>query len=335
MHRLLQGRLLVTYFKYGRQGILFQGGSPTVRLLSTNGGTTSSTGGSTTTTSSSPAPSLSSANHAHFCDSILLIEKNKGVMTLILNRPKQRNALNFKLLQRLKDTLSELQDDVTNMETRAVVVVSNGPSFCSGHDLKEIQTLSTSDDRKALFHLCSEVMNLWSLIPQPTIAAVHGMATAAGCQLAASADITIASSDAKFMTPGANLGLFCSTPAVPLIRTIPRKIAMDMLFTGRILSAQEALACGLISRVVDSRQGKENIESVRVEAQKLASLIASKSGYAMRHGKHTLSEQSCLDSIEEAYAVASAAMAKDLESEDAQIGIDAFVEKRLAEWKHK
>lgn len=274
-------------------------------------------------------------------EEVLIQSEKEGVLTLTLNRPKQRNALNLALLQDLKNTLSTLKAHPHDMSVRAVVVQSNGSAFCSGHDLKELLSFSSDSsssggncEHENLFRLCSEVMALFQSIPQPTISAVHGVATAAGCQLVASTDLAIASRCASFATPGVHIGLFCSTPAVPLIRTIPQKIALDMLFAGRILSADEAMSFGLISRLADNDNAHEDgVELMKREAQQMAQFIASKSGHAMREGKFALYQQAASRSIEEAYDIASKAMVDGMRSEDADVGIRSFLTKEKAEWK--
>uniref|UniRef100_A0A7S3QB05 Enoyl-CoA hydratase domain-containing protein 3, mitochondrial n=1 Tax=Chaetoceros debilis TaxID=122233 RepID=A0A7S3QB05_9STRA len=345
----------------------------------------------------------------------LLQSLQDGVLTLTLNRPRQRNALDFRLLSQMHCILSHLDPETDKNRilpiggegeekfgllvdvpfpsdaVRAVVLQASGPVFCSGHDLKELQQLqintessssppSTSDTKRfasesenenendrttELFHLCSEVMMLLRKIPQPTISAVHGMATAAGCQLAASTDITIASKDAQFMTPGVNIGLFCSTPSVPLLECLPKKIAFDMLYTGRILTSNEALMYGLVSRVVDEAppscssksatdedaifgtdtRTDSNVEDeirnchsfvsspgarvVQREANTVARLIASKSAATMKLGKGVLMAQTSSNySMKERYRMANQAMVENLDTKDARLGIKSFLEKR-------
>ncbi len=283
----------------------------------------------------------------------ILQSLDEGVLTLTLNRPKQRNALNLELLNELHSILCKLKENrSTQTSVRAVVVQANGSAFCSGHDLKEIEFYMSeleSEKRQRndeLFHLCSKVMRLWKEIPQPTIAAVHGMATAAGCQLVASTDLVIASENARFATPGVQIGLFCSTPAVPLLRCIPQKIALDMLYTGRVLMAHEALMYGLVSRLVTVDGGKkgsvghdeihvDEAEIIKKEAHIIAKNIASKSSVAMRIGKLNIHKQISCSSLNDAYDVANKAMVENLSYEDATIGITSFLNKRVPEWKHK
>ena len=266
--------------------------------------------------------------------STILQSFEDGVLTLTLNRPKKRNAMNLELLNELQSILGKLREDNSRQTIRAVVVQANGPAFCSGHDLKEIELHSSKPQsekqhrNQELFQLCSKVMQLWKEIPQPTISAVHGMATAAGCQLVASTDLVIASDKAQFSTPGVQIGLFCSTPAVPLLRCIPQKIALDMLYTGRILTAHEALMYGLVSRLVvtdkDNQDTVDDATKTQKEAHAIAKNIASKSSAAMGIGKRSVYKQMSSSSLNEAYRVANDAMVENLGYEDAIVGISSF-----------
>lgn len=249
---------------------------------------------------------------------------SNGILTLTLNRPDQRNALNRELLQTLNNTLNDAARSVdTAAAVRVVIIQSNGYVFSSGHDLKELSELSKSDDKTAiqdLFDLCSDTMQLFQTMPQPTICAVEGLATAAGCQLVASCDVVVASSLASFQTPGATLGLFCHTPAVPLVRCIGRKQAMDMLLTGRALSANEALSFGLVTRLAKDAQK---------EAAKMAKAIATNcSAKVLRLGKEILYQQEAQSDIKDAYKIASTAMADNMNLYDAKHGINCFLEKK-------
>lgn len=260
---------------------------------------------------------------------------SNGILTLTLNRPKQRNALNRKLLEALHTTLKDAGNSIDTADpVRVVILQSHGYVFSSGHDLKELSALSTNNNGsnnknaiRELFDLCSDTMQLLQTIPQPTICAVEGLATAAGCQLAASCDVVVASSLASFQTPGVTLGLFCHTPAVPLVRCIGRKQAMDMLLTGRALSANEALAHGLVSRLAKDAQK---------EAAKIAKTIATeRSAAVLRMGKGVFYQQEAMNDIRDAYDVASAAMAKNMEMHDAMHGINCFLEKKIPEFQDK
>jgi enoyl-CoA hydratase/carnithine racemase len=257
------------------------------------------------------------------------VKDEYGVLTLSLNRPEQRNALNRPLLELLQQ---ELVQASTSSDIRAIVLQSEGPDFSSGHDLKELSSTitngeesSSEEEQLELFRLCSDVMKLLPSMPQPTICAVQGLATAAGCQLVAACDLAIANPKSGFCTPGVTLGLFCHTPAVPLVRCVGIKRAMHMLYTGQVITAQEALDYGLITQI------KGN---ARKEAQKVAQQLASQSACAMKLGKRTLHEQASASSLDEAYEIASRAMVENLKYRDAQHGIESFLENKPPTWKH-
>lgn len=282
---------------------------------------------------------------------------NGGVLTLTLNRPHQRNALNYALLTDLHSTLTEISKDTHPNHPCVVVIQSEGPVFSSGHDLKELLKTSScekSEDNnrietdyasaRELFELCSETMQLLQSLPQPTICAVQGLATAAGLQIVCSCDIVLASPRSAFQTPGVNLGLFCHTPAVSLMRTVGRKVATDMLLTGRVLTSQEALQYGLVSRVVGN---------ARKEAAKLANQIATKQSSAVvQMGKRILLQQeeicrssfsgssssvssSPYSSVKQAYDVATDAMAENMGMWDATHGIQSFLKKETPKWRNE
>jgi enoyl-CoA hydratase/carnithine racemase len=253
---------------------------------------------------------------------ILLREKEDGIATLTLNRPKQYNALSGALLGELQITLDEISADDS---IHVVIIAANGKAFCPGHDLKEMRSNEDKAFHQALFNQCSAMMLTINAMPQPVIAEVNGIATAAGCQLVASCDLAIASEEARFAVSGINVGLFCSTPAVPLSRNLSRKAAMKMLLTGDFISAQEAQANGLINEVVGARELKQ-------ATRDLARKIATKSSHAIKLGKHMFYRQLAMD-LSEAYAFAGEKMACNMESEDAREGIDAFIEKRQPDWK--
>lgn len=267
----------------------------------------------------------------------LLSSTKDAVLTLTLNRPRQRNALSFELLRRLESELTRVASD---SDVRCILIQANGPAFCAGHDLREMMSpeYNTDAKRRELFELCSRVMQLVETVPQPVVAATHGIATAAGCQLAAAADMTIASSLCRFATPGVSIGLFCSTPAVPLVRAVGRKNAMDMLLTGRLVPANEARLMGLVSRTVEppshGADGDAVAKHLHEEAFVIAKDIAARSACALRMGKQTLLEQMSLP-LEEAYKLASETMVRNMETEDAQEGIGAFLGKRDPVWKHR
>jgi enoyl-CoA hydratase/carnithine racemase len=256
-------------------------------------------------------------------DADLLLQSDKaGVRTLTLSRPDARNALSSALIARLTSALQSTHNDSS---IHVVILASNGPAFCAGHDLKEMRKHNDPSWILTLFQACSDLMLTMTRIRQPIIARVHGIATAAGCQLVATADLAIASSNATFATPGVNIGLFCSTPMVALSRVVGRKKAMEMLLTGRAISAAEAATVGLINSAVSPEQLDETING-------LAQTIAAKSPKVLAIGKRAFYEQ--IDqSMADAYTTASAVMAKNMLEPDAHEGIDAFLAKRKPVWQ--
>ena len=260
----------------------------------------------------------------------VLLRENIGHFALLtLNRPAARNSLSEALIEALSGAFSAIASDKS---IRAVIVAANGPAFSAGHDLKELSSRRTdADGGRAYFaHImtrCSAMMQQIVHLPQPVIAAVHGVATAAGCQLVASCDLAIASTAAKFATPGVDIGLFCSTPMVALSRNVPRKVAMKMLFTGEMLSAEEAVHFGLVNQVV--APGTE-----REEALKLARKIASKSSHVLKIGKEAFYRQLEMP-LAEAYRYASQVMTENMMARDAEEGLCAFIEKRPPKWEDR
>ncbi len=260
---------------------------------------------------------------------ILLREDIAGVAILTLNRPQARISLSVDMLEALGDALTAIAHERT---VRAVVVAANGPAFSAGHDLKELNQHRSDDDRgrayfKHIMGLCSGVMQQVVALPQPVIAAVHGTATAAGCQLVASCDLAVASRAAKLATPGVNIGLFCSTPMVALSRNIPRKAAMEMLLTGEMISAEDAARIGLVNHVV--APGSE-----REEALKLAKKITAKSALTVKIGKEAFYRQLEMP-LAEAYRYTSEVMVENMLARDAEEGISAFIEKRDPKWEDR
>ena len=248
---------------------------------------------------------------------VLLQNVQDGIATLTLNRPQQYNALSGELLTALQSALDAIADDES---IRVVIIAANGKAFCAGHDLKEMRS---SDDRafhQALFDQCGRLMMSIHQLPQPVIAQVNGIATAAGCQLVANCDLAVAADEARFAVSGINVGLFCSTPAVPLSRNLSRKKAMQLLLTGDFVDAHEADQLGLINEVV---AGSE-LESATIA---LAEKIAAKSALSIKIGKDMFYKQLPMD-LADAYAYASERMACNMDSHDAREGIDAFIEKR-------
>ncbi len=253
---------------------------------------------------------------------LLLRADKDGVATVTLNRPAARNALSVGLMKALQDELDALRDDPN---VKAIVIAGAGPAFCAGHDLKEIRANPDPASYKALFEQCSTLMKTIVRLPKPVIARVHGIATAAGCQLVATCDLAVAADTARFATPGVNIGLFCSTPMVALTRAVGRKVAMEMLMTGDMIDAATAKSVGLINRIVPDAQLAE-------AAQALAVQIASKSPLTLKIGKEAFYAQADMD-LDAAYAYASEAMTRNMLARDAEEGIDAFIEKRKPTWK--
>mmetsp|Transcript_20348 Transcript_20348/g.42575 ORF Transcript_20348/g.42575 Transcript_20348/m.42575 type:complete len:312 (+) Transcript_20348:506-1441(+) len=240
-----------------------------------------------------------------------------GVSTLTLNIPQKFNVLTMEMLDTLQHQLGDVSSDSS---IRVLIVGANGKAFCAGHDLKEIQSHENKEATTELFEKCSRVMISLNKLPQPVIAKVGGLAVGAGCQLVGSCDLAIASSDAQFGVPGINLGLFCSTPAVALSRTIQRKQAMHLLLTGEMITAEKAQAYGLLNTVVPPNV----LES---ETIKLAEKIASKSSFGIQLGKEMFYEQLKYASLEDAYHFATERVACNRQHKDAKRGIDDFVNK--------
>jgi enoyl-CoA hydratase/carnithine racemase len=262
-------------------------------------------------------------------DLILLREDVGHTAVLTLNRPQARNSLSEAMLEALSDAFTAIAHE---RSVRAVVLAANGPAFCAGHDLKELNAHRSDADRgrayfKHIMGLCSEVMRQIVKLPQPVIASVQATATAAGCQLVASCDLAVASDAAKFATPGVNIGLFCSTPMVALSRNVSRKAAMEMLLTGELIPAEHAERIGLINRVVVP--GHE-----RDEALKLAEKIAAKSTLTVKIGKEAFYRQAEMP-LAEAYKYASEVMVENMLARDAEEGISAFIEKREPKWEDR
>ena len=255
-------------------------------------------------------------------EALLLVETTDGIATLTLNRPNQFNALSGALIGELQSALDRIAGDAA---VRVVVLAARGRGFCAGHDLKELRAMGSVEEVEALFARCSRMMTTITQLPQPVIAKVHGLATAAGCQLVASCDLAVASSAATFATPGANIGAFCSTPGVALGRAVSRRHAMEMLLTGEAVDAERAQAIGLVNRVVTP-------EALDAEVDRLATLIASKSPAAIASGKKVFYQQLEMP-LDQAYAFAGHAIARDFLDDDGQEGVEAFLSKRAPQWK--
>jgi len=257
-------------------------------------------------------------------EALLLTETKDGIATLTLNRPGQFNALSSALIDELQSTFDRLAADPT---VSVVVLAANGRGFCAGHDLKEIRAMGNVPEVESLFARCSRMMMTITTLPQPVIAKVHGIATAAGCQLVATCDLAVASTAATFATPGVNIGAFCSTPSVALGRAVGRKHAMEMLFTGETIDALRAYEIGLVNRVVSP-------EALDAEVEALARCIASKSSAVIASGKQVFYRQLEL-SLGDAYGMAGHAIACDFFAEDGKEGVDAFLGRRAPRWKNR
>lgn len=257
-------------------------------------------------------------------ESPVLLTIDDGIATLTLNRPEQRNALSVDLMAAVAGALTQLANDDT---VRVVILAGNGPVFCAGHDLKEIRANPAAEFYQALFSQCSAMMLQFLRLPKPVIARVHGTATAAGCQLVASCDLAIASDNALFATPGVNIGLFCSTPMVALSRNVGRKQAMEMLLTGKPVSAASACDWGLINRVVTA-------ETLDDAVLGMAQEVASKSPLTLAIGKEAFYRQLEFG-VSDAYDYASEVMTRNMLTRDAGEGIEAFIEKRHPQWTGK
>lgn len=251
---------------------------------------------------------------------MLLVETQSGVTKVTLNRPERRNALSEAMLGELGSALDRIAADAA---TRVVVLAAAGPVFCSGHDLGEMVGRSESD-YQTLFARCSHVMQQIRRLPQPVIARVQGLATAAGCQLVAACDLAVAATEARFATPGVKIGLFCTTPMVPLVRAVAPKVAMEMLLTGSPISAERALEVGLVNRVVPTSQ-------LDTAIQELTDAIVASSPMTIRIGKRAFYDQLNLDESA-AYDRATRVMTDNAVKHDAQEGISAFLQKRSAQW---
>lgn len=268
-------------------------------------------------------------NEANTDYSILLEEFiANGVYRLTLNDAKKRNALSEEMMAKLKSSLTDATD---NKSIRVIIIAGNGPAFCSGHDLKQMTAGRDNDDQgltyfKKVFASCSELMQMIVEHPKPIIAEVSGVAAAAGCQLVACCDLAVAGKSARFITPGVNIGLFCSTPMVALSRNVSNKAAMEMLLTGEMVSADKAEHIGLINRVTDDADLKQ-------ETTALAELIASKSSLTLKIGKEAFYKQKDMP-LSEAYDFASKVMVDNMLEHDAKEGIGSFLEKRKPKWQN-
>ncbi|MDE2358312.1 MAG: enoyl-CoA hydratase [Betaproteobacteria bacterium] len=252
----------------------------------------------------------------------VLADTREGVRTLTLNRGERYNPLSYDMLAALETAIDEVAAD---SGVRAVVLAGAGRGFCAGHDLKELRAQRSPQWRRGLFDLCSRVMIKLTQLPQPTIARVHGMATAAGCQLVSMCDLAVAADTARFALPGVNVGVFCSTPAVGVGRNVARKRVMEMLLTGEPIDAATALAWGLVNRVVA-------IDAIDAGVRQFTDLIVARSASIIAMGKRAFYAQ--IDaSLGDAYAVAGETMCCNLDDPDADEGMDAFIAKRPPDWR--
>jgi enoyl-CoA hydratase/carnithine racemase len=253
----------------------------------------------------------------------VLTTQTSGVATLTLNRAERFNPLSSQMIAAMHAELTRIANETS---IRVVILAAEGKGFCAGHDLKEMR--AHTDDKgwqQSLFDACSRMMIALTEIPQPVIARVHGIATAAGCQLVSMCDLAVAADTARFAMPGVNIGVFCSTPAVGVVRNISRKRAMEMLLTGEPIDAATALSWGLVNRVVPE-------SGLDAEIRRFTDIIVSRSSAAIRFGKQSFYGQ--IDRpLGAAYDVASRVMACNMLLEDAAEGMDAFLQKRAAVWR--
>ena len=252
-------------------------------------------------------------------------KKKDSIGWLTLNRPKKHNALSLDLINNIKKQLNIISK---KEEIKVIVIKANGDSFCSGHEINDL--IGEKYDIyyfQKIFSECTNMMQTLHEISQPVIASVHGVATAAGCQLVAACDLAVAEKNAKFATPGVKIGLFCSTPMVPLVRLIGRRRALDMLLTGRYVSAMEAKEFGLVNKVVSK-------DELYIETERLAKMISQYSRFILEYGKKTFYNQINLDESS-AYDYATESIARNCLFEDAQEGMKAVLEKRKPKWKNR
>jgi len=257
-------------------------------------------------------------------EALIIRNDSEGISNLILNRPKSYNALSISCMEGLLNEITAISEDPS---IKVVIISGSGKGFCAGHDLKEMRANPEREFYEKTFDLCSEMMMSIINCPKPVIAKVHGIATAAGCQLVSTCDLAVADENARFATSGVNIGLFCSTPMVGLSRNVTRKHAMEMLLTGDFISAQRAYEIGLVNRVVPEAE----LDSATLE---LANKIAAKSPLTLKIGKEAFYKQLDKD-MSGAYEYCSRVMVENMMARDAEEGIDAFLEKRDPVWHGK
>jgi len=266
---------------------------------------------------------------ADLMSTILLREDHDGIATLTLNRPEARNALSEEMISAISNELDAIAKD---RSVRVVILRGNGPAFCAGHDMKQMTMHRDDPDHGhvyflKLFEKCAGIMQKIVHLPQPVIACVHSVASAAGCQMVASCDLAVASETARFATPGVQIGLFCSSPMVALSRKVSNAHAMEMLLTGETIPAKRAYEMGLVNRVVPA--GREYDEALN-----LARTIASKSSYVQKIGKQAFYRQREMN-LADAYKYGAHVMAENMMARDAKEGIGAFIEKRDPKWEDR
>lgn len=258
-------------------------------------------------------------------EAILLREDQGGIVTLTLNRPEKFNALSTELMDLIQGQLDQLAGDTS---IRVVILAANGKAYCAGHDLREMEADPSPEAIGALFDQCSRLMLALTRLPQPVIAKVQGIATAAGCQLVAQCDLAVATEDVRFATSGINVGLFCGTPMVAVTRNLPRKQAMEMLLTGEFIDAATAEHYGLINRAVPVGELDQSV-------QNMAENVAAQGPAFIAAGKKLFYRQ-IEDGLGDAYEEASRTMVENMQREDAREGIKAFLEKRdMPEWQDR
>ena len=265
-----------------------------------------------------------SAPTTHRDEPVLFRHDEAGIAWLTMNRPAQRNALSLGLMAALQ---AEFEAIAKQAAVRVVVLAGAGPGFCAGHDLRELRADPSRRFYERTFSDCSRLMQTIVALPKPVIARVHGIATAAGCQLVATCDLAVAAETARFATPGVNIGLFCSTPMVALARAVGRKAAMEMLLTGDLVDAPRARELGLVNRAVPEAK-------LDAEVTALARQIAGKSALTVKTGKEAFYRQAELP-LADAYAYASEVMTRNMLARDAEEGIDAFLQKRPPRWEDR
>jgi enoyl-CoA hydratase/carnithine racemase len=255
-------------------------------------------------------------------ETLLLAALDGGVLRLTLNRPAARNALSLALMRELHRALD---DAATTQECRVVIIAGAGSAFCAGHDLRELRGDPSREAYERIFAECGALMQQIVALPKPVIAEIHGIATAAGCQLVATCDLAVAAEDTRFATPGVNIGLFCSTPMVALTRAVGRKPAMEMLLTGELIDAATAKAIGLVNRVVPAAE-------LSAATMELARQIAAKSAFTVATGKEAFYRQAEMG-LADAYRYAGEVMTRNMLARDAGEGVDAFLAKRAPVWQ--